>query len=65
MYAVGSGDTRTAQNVPIKEQSQAPCSSDLLCSLKCAIPVVCVETDKWVCGPKHNCMCLIRCYILR
>ena len=42
MYAIGSGDECTAQNVWIKEQSQALRCSDLLWSLKCAIPVMCV-----------------------
>ena len=23
------------------------------------------NTNKWVCSQKHNCICLIRCYVLR
>ena len=33
-------------------------------TLKCAIPVVCIYTNKTVCSQKHNSVCLIGCYIL-
>ena len=33
-------------------------------TLNCAFPVVCIWTNKWVCGQKNNCICLIRCYII-
>ena len=39
--------------------------SELMTTLKCVIPVVCIWTNKWVCSQHHNCICLIGCYILR